>query len=742
MMTKMHGTTVIGWLVMFWLGWSVSDAAQLSGRVVDTETGSPIWGANVRVVALDKVVETNRAGEFEFQKIDSGSYQLIVSHVGYDSLRVPEVAVPSVKPSEFRLTPAPWVLDGVVVTGTRSPHLLKDVPVQTEVITQRDFQRTGATTVDEALSSSIGINVVQDLSGSAVIMRGIQGDRVLVLVDGERAVGRVYGSIDLAQYDLSNVKKIEVVKGTGSTLYGSDAMGGVINIITNNPPAEALRLGFNSEYGSYVTTTHNGELSWGRPNVGVTFTGRYYHTDGFDLDKSTPHTNGQDNIDRFNFGGKARFQLSDRWRLGVDSRFMDESRTWVESEDFAGELYVYDDDESNHRYENAVTVDYLSGDKYSMQLRVNGSYYDHQWNKVNRETGAWTDTSKTEDVFVEAAYSSNYVIGDGHVATYGMDYYYQDLKSGELIGEKKADKAGDAYLQYEYSPHRAWTFLPGVRYENHSSFGEKVNPSINIMYAPAESFKLRGFVGYGFRAPSIKEQYFIFDHVAAGYIVYGGRVELPDYVIPYPGTTFRPLKDETSLNSSISAEFSYGSVGMHRITYYYNHLKDLIDFTMIGSSSTYWRGIYVYQNVERATTQGVEWESRVRLHDNVDFSFSYDYLKSLNLGTGEELTNRPAHTFKIYLSGFAPRWGMGATFWASHQSRKLWVPRSNTGGNEGEPDWAPSRTTLNLNVFKRFSNGLETFVRMENLLDQVNLDYGYWPGFQVYAGLRFNMDVQ
>jgi len=331
------------------------------------------------------------------------------------------------------------------------------------------------------------------------------------------------------------------------------------------------------------------------------------------------------------------------------------------------------------------------------------------------------------------------VIGQNNVITYGWDYNYQDLTSNELASEKEADRAGDAYLQYEYSPHKKWTFLPGVRYENHSSFGGKTNPSINIMYQPNQQIKLRGFAGYGFRAPSIKQQYFTFDHVAAGYVVFGGRVDLPDDIVVAGGTEFEPLKDETSLNSSISAEFSYGAIGMHRLTYFYNHLDDLIEFVMIGDSPTYWRGIYVYQNIDRATTKGIEWESRVRLASSADFSFSYDYLKSLNLGTGEELINRPAHTLKFYLTGFNSKLGLGGTFWGTYQSRKLFVPRSNTGGNEGDPEYAPSRTTLNLNLFKRFGTEIETYVRLEHLLDEVNIDYGYWPGVTVSAGVKYSL---
>jgi outer membrane receptor for ferrienterochelin and colicins len=715
-------------------------AGSLKGRILDSETGNPIWGANITIIERDSVIESSRQGTFEFTRLPDSTYRLVVSHVAYDHSDTLRISVSGTTEYNVTLTPKPWVLEDVVVTGTRSPHLLKNVPVQTEVVARRDFERTGATTVDEALTSSIGVAINDDLSGKGATIRGVQGDRILVLVDGERAVGRVNGTIDLGQFSLANVEKIEIVKGTGSTLYGSDAMGGVVNIITNKIHNHSRSAKLRSEYGAYGSFNPDLQLEFSNSRWGANLGAKYYRTDGFDLDKSTPHTNGQDAVKRINLDGKLRYLLSERWTLTSSGRWMTEDRDWVESEALPI-LMVYDDTEFNDRYDGSMVFDYLSGDKYSMKLRFYGSYYDHQWNKVEREFSTWVDTSKTKDYFFETSYSSNYVIGQNHVATYGFDYNYQDLKSSELAQEKEADEAGDAYLQYEYSPHKKWTFLPGVRYEYHSSFGGKTNPSINIMYQPSEQFKLRGFTGYGFRAPSIKEQYFTFDHTAAGYVVYGGRVANADSLAQAGNLEYRPLKDENSINASISAEFSYGSIGMHRITYFYNHLNDLIDFVMIGSDSTYYRGIYVYQNIERATTQGIEWESRVRLSQNIDFSFSYDYLKSLNLTTGDPLTNRPSHTFKFYLSGYYDKLGIGGTFWGTYNSRKLFVPRTNTGGNEGAPeDWAKARATLNVNVFKRMGN-LEAYVRVENLLDQVNMLYGYWPGISVYTGFKYDWSL-
>lgn len=717
-------------------------AGEIIGRVVNSETDQPISGATVILIEKGKAEATNKQGYFSFPRLPDGQYHIAVRHIAFDRSDTLLVHVSGSSSVDVELTPTPWVLNDVVVTGTRSPHLLKDVPVQTEVVTQRDMQRTGATTVDEALTSSIGTAINSDLSGEGATIRGIQQDRVLIMVNGERAVGRVNGSIDLSQYALTNVEKIEVVKGTGSTLYGSDAMGGVINIITRKPRQDRGSANLYMDYGSHNSYNPSLEMQWGSDKLSFNLGGKLFSTDGFDLDKSTPHTNGQDQIDRYNFNGELRMKMSPSWTLTTSGRYMDESRNWIESE--VKELsvlrdttYVYDSEEANKRYEGSATMEYLSGDKYSMKLRLFGTYYDHLWKKWSGD--AWIDTSKTQDSYYEASYTSNYVIGDKHVATYGFDYNYQDLSSNELVSSVKPDKSIAGYLQYEYSPIKQLSFLPGARYEHHSSFGGHFNPSINVMYQPGQQIKFRGFVGRGFRAPSIKQQYFIFDHTAAGYIVYGGSVPLPPGIADNTTFDFAPLQQETSINSSISVELSYGTIGLHRLTYFYNHLDNLINFELLGFTPQYWRGVYVYQNIETATTQGIEWESRVRLSKAIDFSFSYNYLKSRNLETGESLVNRPDHTIKFFLSGFWDKYGIGATLWGDYQSKKLYVPRSNTGGNEGAPEYAPSRSRLNVNMFKQFGGDVRAFVRLENVLDETNVTYGYWPGFTVTAGVKYGL---
>ncbi|MBD3257776.1 TonB-dependent receptor plug domain-containing protein, partial [candidate division GN15 bacterium] len=264
---------------------AAASAGELVGRAIDVETGRVIRDVNIRVIdqssAADAeaalVAATDKKGVFEFPSLSDGTYRVVATHVAYepDTLTVQVAGYTSF---DIELKPQSWVINEVVVTGTRSPHLLKDVPVQTEVVTQRDFQRTGSKTVDEALSSAIGINIRDDLSGTGAMIRGVEGDRVLVLIDGERAVGRVSGALDLSQFSLSNVEKIEIVKGTGSTLYGSDAMGGVINIITRKPGRDIRRANLYFDFGSYASLNPSADIEWGSDKVGLTLGGKYYST--------------------------------------------------------------------------------------------------------------------------------------------------------------------------------------------------------------------------------------------------------------------------------------------------------------------------------------------------------------------------------------------------------------------------------------------------------------------------------
>lgn len=694
-------------------------ASSITGLVREAESRAAIADANVSFPALARTIKTDDQGEFSLEVGQPGTYRIKISHVAFEpSVMDIELGADDVS-IEVLLQRRTYLSDEVVVTATRTPYLLKNVPVTTDVIRIEEAQNAGAITVNEALETMTGINVDEDFSGAGVSLRGLDPTRVLVLVDGERVVGRVRGAIDVSQLSLDNVEKIEVVKGTSSTLYGSDAIGGVVNVITRRP-SDRLRVSTFTDYGTYNTFSQLIEAETKRGRWGLQAGGKFYRTDGFDLMPETPHTNGLERIRKFNFNGKLTGHFSPALQGGFTGSFFTENKKWLESESLPPRVYVFDDEENNYRYSGRLKLSYNPQPQTFADINIYGTYYDHLWEKfADRQK---IDDSRTEDFLWEASVLASHTCSDGHVITMGGDWAAQSLTAPTVKDTVQKINNGDLYATYEWKPWPHLVILPGVRLESNSAYGEHLTGSVNVMETPHPRLRLRASYGGGFRAPTIKELYFRFDHSAAGYLIEGGEDD---------------LQPETSRNSSLTVEYSYGGIGLHRLTYFYNHLENLIEFDKVDESPTYWRGIYQYRNVFRAYTRGIEWQSQVKPTADTDFLLSYTWLTAKDLQTSNWLLGRPEHSLTLKGSLDVPGWGSTITAWGNWYSRKLWTPRGDQNNFESD-EWAPSRRTINVSVTQRLAGGFELFARAENLTDDIKAYYGYWPGRMFFAGIRFN----
>jgi outer membrane receptor for ferrienterochelin and colicins len=702
---------------------NIAIATELSGTITDSQTRAVLPGAHISIAGTKIGAATDSEGRFTIKNLPSGDYEINIHLIGYKKASKKITLKDSVENAiNVALDETPWELDKVVVTATRTPHLLKDVPVTTEVITKEDMAATGALTVDQALDSHVGVTIDDDLSGKGATIRGVDPSRVLILIDGHRVVGQVRGSIDLAQISLSDIDRIEIVKGSGSTLYGSDALGGVINIITKKPTA-SRSLESSIEYGSFATFDPEFSLEIKKPKLGWLFSGKHEETSGFDLDKSTPMTNGLEAIKRYNLNSKISYSPKESFYSELELGYMHERKQWVESEYFEPlqKTFAYDDYEWNNRYDISTTHRYMASPKTNFEASLHGSYYNHDWSKYTRAV-VKQDSSITTDYIMDGSLQANHTISSKLIVTSGTDFSTAGLKSSQIIDGNKKVSFGDIYLQAEYIPLKDFTVLPGIRWERHQTYGNHYNPSLNLKWSPSERLTFRGSASRGFRAPSIKELYFIFDHSAAGYIVYGGGSE---------------LNPEKSSDYSFTVETNYGRRGLHRLTFFRNDLSNLIDFNLVEFTPAYWRGVYKYQNIVKARTQGLEWESKVKVCTGWDFSFSYMYLLAKDLTDHTDLINRPQHTAKFTNSFYVPRWDAGMTFWGTYHDHKLWTSAGDTPDRISKV-YAPKLITLNLNLYKRFFKTFETYFRVENLTNSINATYGYWPPRSYTVGMRFN----
>ena len=225
------------------------------GVVVD-ESGKTVPEAVVRLEKTSFSTVANDKGEFVLSNVPSGDYTIQASAMNFTTGRFP--ITPQSTDLKLVIARNYLNLNEVVVTGTGTYHRLKDTPTPVEVLTAKDIERTGSATFEDALSA---LSPTISTKGSySIVMGGLRNKQVLILIDGKKLSGDVGGDNDLERIDMSNVKRIEIVKGGASSLYGSEAMGGVINIITKTP---ANNVDFTSsyrvsKYGTINQTTNLG----------------------------------------------------------------------------------------------------------------------------------------------------------------------------------------------------------------------------------------------------------------------------------------------------------------------------------------------------------------------------------------------------------------------------------------------------------------------------------------------------
>ncbi|WP_290171202.1 TonB-dependent receptor plug domain-containing protein, partial [uncultured Duncaniella sp.] len=192
---------------------------------------------------------------------------------------------------DFQLNENPTLLEQVVVTGTRTPKLLKDVPIVTRVIAESDIRRTDATNIGDLLQTELpGIEFSYSMNQQTSLnMAGFGGNSVLFLVDGERLAGETLDNVDYSRLNMDNVQRIEIVKGAASSLYGSNAVGGVVNIISRESQ-EPWSVNVNGRYGAHNEQRYGGSAGFNRGRFNSMTNVQYTSIDAIDLSKGTDNT--------------------------------------------------------------------------------------------------------------------------------------------------------------------------------------------------------------------------------------------------------------------------------------------------------------------------------------------------------------------------------------------------------------------------------------------------------------------
>lgn len=492
-------------------------------------------------------------------------------------------------------------LDEVVVTGTRTPKFLKDTPIQTRVINAKEIARLDATNVQDLLQQELpGVEFTYAMNQQTHLnFSGFGGQGVLFLVDGERLAGETMDDVDFTRLSMDNVERIEIVKGAASALYGSNATGGVINIITKKSQ-KPVTLNVNARYAKHNEQRYGGTFGLNGKHWNNMFTVNFNQMDNYDVHSaSNPVTRIISTV----YGDKTiNFKDQLVWSPNKNFHLLGRAGYF-----FRETVRSADQPERYRDFSGGLGMQWNISEHDDFQA----SYAFDQYDKSDYQRITKLDIRDYSNVQNSLRLLYNHRFDRGDVLTIGSDFMHDYLYNTNLENETRNKNSWDLFGQYDWRISDQWEAVGAVRYDYFSDGKEShVTPKLNVCYKPIYNLSIRAGYGMGFRAPTLKEKYYNFD-MAGIWIVEGNA----------------NLKSEVSHNFNLSAEYTKGHYNLTG-SVYYNKVKN-----KLATSAPYFKTpndklpYLPYANLDDYSVCGGEIGAQAKWNNGFGARLTYAYTK-------------------------------------------------------------------------------------------------------------------
>ncbi len=637
--------------------------------------------------------------------------------------------------------PAAAALKPVVVTATRNERAIDDAPVRTEVVTREEIERTHARTLKQALENVPGLQLREVLgkSGYELSLQGLSADQVLVLIDGLPITASTSSTVDLSQYLLADVERIEVIKGASSAQYGSSAMGGVVNVITRRMPA-----GFSGtatvDMGSYGRQNNSGktasannrharfDLAGGGEQWRLGLSGDVVDDAGFGTQPSSYARQGD---------ASRRQQLAARgeWRPSTQGRLWAEASRYTEDDTQRYNLFVPPANVPQRKREE-ITRDRVTGGAdwrldNGVRAQIKGVHeaYDSRSGGYSNDVLATDRRSRQQMQHLGTQFDlpawgrQLWLVGtDWHRETLAQTSNGLSELGGAGTGTRsKVERtSAELFVQNDILLSDTWEVLLGLRGQHDSDFGShwapKVSVRAHLLDAGGWKGTLRTSLGQGYRVPNLKERHYLFDHSALGYRVIGN----PN------------LQPESSTSLQFGGTFARGDDLSLEVNAFHNRVRDLIQTDLANATVVNGIASYTYANVARARTSGVESSVRWQAAPALALNAAYTYTHTRDENTGLELTRRPRDIVRL-----GADWRVQSATTLSLRLRHQSTELADTATRARAPAWS----TVDLALNYRLNDATTLFAGINNLTNRQRdfgnpSDFGPVAGRLVYLGAK------
>ncbi len=676
----------------------ISDAhgGKITGVVTETATGSPVPFATLQIEGSKKGTIADSTGAFTLTHVPEGALDLVISAVGFQTRRLRvEMTTGQEVTLNTSLRSIQVETGQIVVTGTRTPRYVKDVPIFTEVVSKASIEDKSAQNIFEALEGESGIRVEQQCQGcnfAILRMQGLGADHTQVLLDGQPVYSGLASVYGLQQLSTADIEQIEIVKGAGSALYGSNAVAGAINIVSAIPRKAEGSVGI--ELGEHGTNKYSFTASTRKENVGMFLFAQQSEQEELDETGDNGAPGGVNNPDGWIDRVRANLKnvglnffvdnLIVADQLVIRGRLLNETRLggWLTDNQFENPFAPGTE---------RIMTDRLSGQaEYSFWL-AGGSEVNASISLTNHKRDATNDTflNDYEEAFGEGppvdllrpyiadenllSTNLNLVVpvGSRHRILTGVQFSRNSLKESGMyldlgtqepyssVSRKRAHEFG-AYAQDEFAVSERLELVVGLRYDYHNSEDEfrgsgdvlpqglepleydesTLNPRVSVRYSVSDALILRGSAGSGFRVPyGFSEDL----HLCSG----SPRV--------YKGGSLKP---EQSFSYSLTADYATGSVSSSA-NVYRTELTDAIAFAEATPDVSDLGYTYQWENIDNAYVMGLEFNSSASITPHLVLSARFELFagKYANprgdwLGTEYEEVSRNVSRYPQTSGGF------------------------------------------------------------------------------------------
>lgn len=670
---------------------------------------------------------TNDEGIAGFPEIPPGSYRLTVTFIGFQEHNE-VIDLPAGKTEKtVTLKMAQFSQTVTITTANRREELLRSVAEPTTVLSEADIRDTGGRTAKNVLQDQVGAGVFVEEGGGQghVSINGIGNSGILVLIDGRRWLGKNgVGDLDLEDLDMSKFERVEVIKGAGSAMYGSEAIGGVINFITKKRDYSGITNNVDFTYGSYNDIRVADTLTYLEGPFNGTLSAGYRSFDGYDLNEEDPQTQGLPESKYYTFAGTGEYRLNDMITV---SGLLDFNRRDVDKYYFAGATQLAEDVYNSVRQIDRITIspeaDIALSDLTLVNLRYTYSKYQRD------ETRIYPDRTDVLDPWQEWNSEFNGTISQGynlfdqdHILQAGYEYRNEKMDRNNLVfpdtGESEVDRDINVFwAQNEFNLTDQIKLTAGFRYDDYSDFGDEFSPKVGIMFAVTPEHRLRFSYGHGFRAPSFGELY-----IDLGFFFKGNPDLQPE------------ISDNFTFGYTFTGDYASGS-----IDYFYNDVENLIAFDLSVFPFT-------YNNLNAITARGINSEISVSLPGGFTPTVSYTYVDRED-DEGDEVPGFAKHNGFFKLLYANPRYGLRANIRAQFNDEIVY--RSG----ESRPSYTMWSGQVSKDLFALDNYDVSAFIQIDNITDEVDIvtrdasgnplpgELAVWlPGRTYLFGITINMD--